>query len=224
LSSTAKQKRNQQLHRKSRQRRARAIQLAIIGVVAAIILILLLNHFSPGTLGGTDHVVSAANVDGSPGAPVKIVEFGDFGCPSCRAWHSSGIKERLQAEFGESVSFTFRHFPVITGRSPRAAEASQCAAEQDSFWEYHNYLYEVARQGALSDEQLKGYARQLGLDGTSFDQCLAEGRQRAYVRYDQSDAVAAGARGTPTFFINDRLVDFFSYDNMAAVVRDELGS
>ena len=99
-----------------------------------------------------------ANIDGLAEAPVRIVEFGDFGCPSCRAWHNSGIKEALLAEFGDQVSFTFRHFPVITRQSPKAAEAGQCASEQGRFWDYHDYIYESTPQNALAVDQLKNYA------------------------------------------------------------------
>ena len=54
--------------------------------------------------------------------------------------------------------FRFRHFPVITRQSPKAAEAGGCAAEQDRFWQYHNFVYEQTPRGALSISELKGYA------------------------------------------------------------------
>ena len=76
-----------------------------------------------------------ANLLGPETAPVRIVEYGDFGCPSCRAWHNAGIREQLLADFGDQLSFEFRHFPVITAQSPKAAEAAQCASEQGAFWE-----------------------------------------------------------------------------------------
>ena len=86
------------------------------------------------------------NLDGVPNAPVQIVEYGDFGCHSCRGWHNSGTKEALKDQYGAQISFEFRHFPVITAQSPKAAEAGQCAAEQDKFWEYHDYIYEETPQ------------------------------------------------------------------------------
>jgi protein-disulfide isomerase len=167
--------------------------------------------------------VSAANIDGPAAAPVSIVEFGDFGCPSCRAWHNSGIKDQLQADFGDQISFTFRHFPVITNQSPKAAEAGQCAAEQDRFWEFHDYIYEQTPQGALSIDQLKSYAAAIGLESGQFNQCLDSGQYASYVANDQGAALAAGARGTPTFFINGQQVGF-SYQAMAATIQNALGS
>jgi len=161
------------------------------------------------------------NIDGPIDAPVRIVEFGDFGCPSCRAWHNSGIKEALQTEFGDQISFTFRHFPVITRQSPDAAEASQCASEQGRFWEYHDFIYEQTPINALSIEQLKSYANSIELDGQQFNQCLDSGKYERYVSRDRQAAFSGGAAGTPTFFINGSVVSF-SYASMQAVIAQIL--
>jgi len=66
-------------------------------------------------------------------APVTIVEYGDFGCPSCRAWHRAGILKQIRAQYGEKVRFVWRDFPVITPQSPQAAVAAQCAYDQRRF-------------------------------------------------------------------------------------------
>jgi protein-disulfide isomerase len=163
------------------------------------------------------------NIDGPIDAPVSIVEFGDFGCPACRAWHNSGIKDALKAEFGEQISFTFRHFPVITHQSPRAAEAGQCAAEQGQFWTFHDFIYEQTPLAELSPDQLRSYASAIGLEMEQFNACLHSGQFASYVSRDQQAAMVAGARGTPTFFINGRQVGF-SFQDMASVIQDELNS
>jgi protein-disulfide isomerase len=163
-----------------------------------------------------------ANIDGPVDAPVRIVEFGDFGCPSCRAWHNSGIKNVLKSEFGDDISFTFRHFPVITRLSPKAAEASQCAAEQDRFWEFHDFIYERTPIEALAINQLKDYGIALGLDSGQYNQCLDSGKYGDYVARDQQAALIAGAAGTPTFFINGNVVSF-SYEGMSGTIRQILG-
>lgn len=163
------------------------------------------------------------NLDGPADAPVKIVEYGDFGCPSCRGWHNAGIGEQLKAQFGDQISFEFRHFPVITAQSPEAAEAGQCAAEQDAFWAYHDYIYEETAQNALSNDQLKSYAAAIGLDQAQFDTCLDSGKYAPAVRADWDAALGAGARGTPTFMINGRRVTPF-YEDMAAAIEAELSN
>ena len=171
---------------------------------------------------GTSGEIAAANGLGPADAPVTVVEFGDFGWPSCRAWHNSGVKDRLRAEFGEQIRFTFRHLPVITAQSPQAAEAAQCAAEQDAFWQYHDYLDEQAAPGQLAPAQLKEYAAALGLERQAFDSCLDSGRYEAYVQRDMQAALQMGARGTPSFFVNGRPANLFSYESAVAAIRQHL--
>jgi protein-disulfide isomerase len=165
----------------------------------------------------------AANIEGAADAPVQIVEFGDFGCPACRAWHNTGIKEQLQEEFGEDISFTFRHFPVITALSPKAAEAGQCASEQDAFWPFHDYIYEQTLVAALETDELISYAADVGLDTAEFEICLDSGKYKDYVDWDWEAALAAGAAGTPSFFINGEPVSS-SYNAMAGTIRSILDS
>jgi protein-disulfide isomerase len=167
--------------------------------------------------------IVTANIDGSLDAPVQIVEFADFGCPRCRAWHTNGIKEQLQEEFGEQIAFTFRHYPIITSLSPKAAEAGQCAAEQDAFWEYHDYIYEQTLVAALEPDDLVSYAAEIGLDTTQFEACLDSAKYEAYVAQDWQAALDAGGGGTPAFYINEEPVGF-SYEVMAGTIREILNS
>ncbi len=164
------------------------------------------------------------NLAGAANAPIQIMEFGDFGCPACRAWHNAGIKAQLQAEYGDQVSFEFRHFPVITANSPKAAEAAQCAAEQDSFWSFHDFVYEQAGEPSLTNSSLKGYATQLDLDQATFDSCLDSGKYESYVFNDAQAARTAGARGTPAFLVNGQLAPSPSYENLSSLIQAALGN
>ena len=161
------------------------------------------------------------NLVGSADAPVKIVEYADFACPTCRAWHEAGVLEALQDEFGEQISFEFRHYPVISLDSPKAAQASQCAAEQDMFWEYHDYLYEEAPLGALSITNLKAYATTIGLKQSEFDDCLDSKKYQPLTRVHWNQALQDGARATPTFFVNDVQTPPM-YNSMVAQIQAEL--
>lgn len=151
--------------------------------------------------------VAAARLTDDPSlglvtAKVTIVEYGDFGCSACQAWHRTGIVEQIRAKYGDKVRFVWRDFPVITPQSPKAAEAAQCAYDQGKFWEYHDLLYDRAPAIGLSD--LKRYAGQLGLDTVTFNQCLDSGQYQATVDRDKQEAFARGFRGTPSFLINDK--------------------
>ena len=141
---------------------------------------------------------------GSPDAQATIIEYGDFGCPSCQAWHRAGILRQLRATYGDRIRFVWRDFPVITAQSPQAAEAAQCAYDQGRFWEYHDLLYD--RAPALSVSNLKGYSAEIGLSTEKFDRCLDSGQHQATVEQDKQEAFRLGLRGTPSFFVNGQLL------------------
>lgn len=223
-------KRNQKNKKSRKQLREENIQVkrmrwlrmgGIVILAVAVLAIFVYYRASTAPSVNDSEGISAANIAGAAGAPVRIVEFGDFGCPSCRAWHNSGIKEALLTEYGEQISFTFRHFPVITRQSPQAAEASQCASEQGQFWAFHDYIYEQTPIGALATDELKSYAGAIGLDQSQFDACLDSGTYSSYVSRDQQAALAAGARGTPSFFINGQPMGF-SFESMAASIEQAI--
>lgn len=216
-----RERRKQQHAARERTRRLRWAAIAGIIVLVAGGLFAFSAARDSGDPAGAGEV-SPANSQGPADAPVNIVEFGDFGCPSCRAWHNSGIKDRLQAEFGEQIRFTFRHLPVITPQSPKAAEAAQCAAEQDAFWQYHDYLYEQVAPGRLGPAELKQYATDIGLDSQAFNSCLESGRYEAYVQEDMRAGFDLGARGTPSFFVNGQPANLFSYESAVAAIGQQL--
>lgn len=218
-------KSRQERQRRAKKDTARKQQFIILGIVAVLIIgfvaFAVYRNSTLAKVENTAEEVNANNRIGSIDAPVEIVEFGDFGCPACRQFHNLGIKDQLLAEFGDQISFTFRHFPVVTQLSPKAAEAGQCAAEQGQFWEYHDYIYERTPQNALQISQLKDYAGLLGLDSEQFNSCLDSGQYADYVARDTQSAQLGGARGTPSFFINGEQVapDF---EAMAGAIRQIL--
>jgi protein-disulfide isomerase/uncharacterized membrane protein/rhodanese-related sulfurtransferase len=138
-------------------------------------------------------------------APVTVVEFGDFECPSCSL--SEETARQIRAQYGDRIRFVFRQFPLskIHPQAEKAAEASECAAEQGKFWEAVEKLY--AEQADLSVDALKGYARELGLDQSRFNQCLDSGETASRVNRDLADGRALGVRATPTFFIGQKRIE-----------------
>ena len=220
-------KTNKKEQRQQEQAKAQRLRWMRIGGIAVLILAagaLIVFWRNAGRITADEAAaLLPPNRIGTADAPVQVVEFGDFGCHACRDWHNRGIKQQLLADYGDQISFQFRHFPVITQQSPRAAEAAQCAAEQDAFWPYHDYIYEQTPQGALSESDLKAYAAVTGLDQEAFDSCLASGRFEDLVRRDRQDAQNAGARGTPTFLINGQQV-FPTYNAMTEAIDDILGT
>jgi protein-disulfide isomerase len=137
---------------------------------------------------------------GPANAPVSLIEYGDFGCPSCRAWYQSHTLERVLATYPNKIHFVWRDFPVITPDSPKAAEAGQCAFDQGRFWPFHDLVYEKAP--AISVDDLKSYAASVGLDIKRFDHCLDSGQDAPKVNQSLQDAYSHGFRGTPSFLLN----------------------
>jgi protein-disulfide isomerase len=140
---------------------------------------------------------------GGERAAVTLVEYGDYECPYSRA--AFRAIQRLEQQLGGQLRFVFRHFP-LTGIHPHALAAAylaEAAALQERFWPMHELLFH--RQHALEDPDLLGYADQLGLDrvrlGVDLDGRVVWRR----VQVDADSALASGARGTPTLFINGRL-------------------
>jgi protein-disulfide isomerase len=116
------------------------------------------------------------------------------------------VLKQLRERYPEKVRVVYRHFPLdsIHPHARPAAEASMCAGEQDRFWEFHDLLF--ANTKALSDDDLAGYAEQLSLDAEVFQACIAEGRFRDAVQQDLDDGRRAGVSGTPSFFVNGRML------------------
>ena len=139
---------------------------------------------------------------GPSDAPVTIVEFTDYECPYCRRYYRQTY-HRLLEEFEGEVRYVVRNYPLsIHPNARKAAEAAECAHNQGRFWDYHDHLFENA--DALEPDDLKRHARDLGLDGGQFDECLESGAESETVEGDLSTGRRLGIRGTPTFFVNGR--------------------
>ena len=150
--------------------------------------------------------LSTANMLGPSRGPtdasVTVVVFSDFQCPYCRQ-AAVAIKPLLQ-EYAAVVRFIFKQMPLaIHPDAFRAAQASVCAQEQGRFWEYHDLLFGA---GDLSERTLKKYASDLGLINNGFNECMASEASAAMVRKDMVEARQADVQGTPTFFVNGRIV------------------
>jgi protein-disulfide isomerase len=137
-------------------------------------------------------------------APVTIVEFSDFQCPFCA--RAGPVVKQVLARYPEQVRLVYRHFPLdnIHPRARPAAEASACADEQGKFWAFHDAIF--ANPKALEDADLETRAREVGLDPAAFNACLKDGRAQAIVERDVNDARSAGITGTPSFFVNGRML------------------
>lgn len=191
--------------------------LVLIASVATALFLLRSN-------GETEVVnTTALRAIGPETAPVTITEYADFGCISCKAWHQFGIREQVLEKYGEQVRFVWRDFPVTTPQSPLAAEAGFCAHDQGQFWAYHDILFTNAP--ALSEQNLRAYAAEIGLDTQRFNGCLENGEHRSAVERERATALAQGFRSVPSFMVNDqRLIGPPSFDQLVVLIDEILAS
>jgi len=167
-------------------------------------------------------VTSRDHVQGPEDAPLTLVEYGDYECPSCGSAYP--IVKRVQEKFGKRLRFVFRNFPLskIHPHAESAAETAEFAAAQGRFWEMHDLLFENQEQ--LSEALYSELAEELGLSPTALRQALEEGRYKDRVRTDFSSGVRSGVNGTPTFFINGTRHDGpFDYETLILALREESG-
>jgi len=124
------------------------------------------------------------------------------------------------------VRFSFRHFAFISDESSWAAEASECANEQNRFWDYYNKLFEEQggeSVGTFGRENLKRFATELDLDTTQFNQCLDSGKYSAKVRQETAQGRQAGVRSVPALFVNGQLIERASdYQVLRAAIEAAL--
>jgi protein-disulfide isomerase len=139
---------------------------------------------------------------GSAEAKLILLEFSDYQCPFCRR-HFKDVLPELKREYleGNKIKYIFRDFPLdsMHPHAIKAAEAAQCAGDQDKYWEMHAQLFDNAR--ALGPVQLPDHAKAVGLDTAKFTECLNGGKYTDEVKQDMADGRAAGITGTPTFFL-----------------------
>jgi protein-disulfide isomerase len=159
---------------------------------------------------------------GPANAKVTIVEFSDFQCPFCG--RATPIVEDVMKKYEGKVRLVFREYPLpMHEHAQKAAEAALCANEQGKFWPLYEKMF--ANQHALAISDLKGYAKDLGLDTAKFDACLDGGKEAAAVKADMEAGSAVGVDGTPAFFINGRpLSGAQPEDKFSEIIDQELAN
>src|SRR5215475_12852791 len=187
---------------------------------------LLLSPFSAASQNKPSNEVSVESGPslGSASAPVTIIEFSDFQCSYCRRFWSETLPKLKDAYINTGKArFGYRHFAILGKHSEQAALASECAAEQGKFWEYHDQLFKNQGGLAFTEAKLKQYAGDLGLNVEAFGACLGTGKYRGKVERETAAAANLGGRGTPFFIVNQRpLVGAQPYSAFQKMIDEEL--
>lgn len=147
-------------------------------------------------------VSSDDHIRGNKDAKISLIEYSDFECPFCKAFHPTA--NRIVDEYNGEVNWVYRHFP-LDFHDPLAiqeAVAAECANElggNDKFWEMTDLLFERTSSNGrgLDANNLPEFAAEIGLDRDSFAECLESRKYESHVAQDIEEGSAAGVTGTP---------------------------
>lgn len=163
------------------------------------------------TLGPRDAILGNAN------APVTLIEYGDYQCPFCGQFFSETEPQIVQNYVNTGkVRFVFRDFAFLGAESTAAAEAAQCAEDQNKLWAYHDALYSAKvaddekggeeDDGFFSTAELLKLGQQVGLNMATFTSCVQNDTDASIVAQEKTAAGNAGIDSTPSFLINGTMV------------------
>ncbi|WP_246119623.1 DsbA family protein [Aeromicrobium flavum] len=147
---------------------------------------------------------------GDVDAPVVMIEYSEFQCPFCGKYSRETAPKLVEKYVDQGLlRIEFRDFPYLGDESDLAARAARAAAEQDSFWPFHERLFAEQpppNSGRLDRERLSGIAKDLGLDTDRFLKDMDSDEVAAAIKRDRDEGMAIGVTGTPAFLINDRVL------------------
>jgi len=201
------------------------IALAIV----ALIVVMMTRPDAPeasteGTLPGTradSHVLD----DAGPDAPT-LVEFLDFECEACGAFHP--VVEQIREEYEGEINYVVRYYPLPGHfNSMNAALAAEAAAEQGKFEEMYQRLFETQAQwGELQTSRadlFRTFADDLGLDMNAYDTAVAAPATRERVEADFNDGQYLDISGTPTFFLDGEKLELTQLSDLTDALDEAIG-
>lgn len=167
---------------------------------------------------------------GKADAPVKLVEFGDYKCPSCRQFTLETFP-KLKQEYIDTgkVQFFFVNFAFLSQDSLAAAIASEAIYSQnpESFWKFHELLYQ--NQDAKESWSETNYLVDLvkkhlpEIDANKLSEDLKNETYKNVVANENRLATAKLVEYVPTVFVNGKKTDAaLDYEELKKVIEDEL--
>ncbi len=158
----------------------------------------------------TEPVGSADWTKGSVSAKASLVEYSDFQCPACKAYHP--IVEEVLAVNKDTLSFTYRHFPLPNHKNAElAARVAESAGAQGKFWEMTAMIFDGQSDWALENSAsaqkiFAGYATELKLDISKWETDLASQAIKNKVANDKRTGEQSGVNSTPSFYLNGKKI------------------
>lgn len=205
----------------------------LLGIAAVTLVILAFGVFMLGKSGGPKPTLEdqVAEIDyskgqkiGSDSAKVKLVEFSDFQCPSCRA-AAPEVDALLNAKL-DNFQFIYRHFPLSQHlNSKKAAVLAEFAGTQGKFFEMATKLFNTQPEWeSLKDptDYFVGLAGELGLDENTARQALDSNTRIDVINDDLTEGTKIGVNATPTFYLNGHKINLQTSQSLTDLVKAEL--
>jgi protein-disulfide isomerase len=166
---------------------------------------------------------------GTPGAPVVVVLFSDFECPYCKE-EAKALRTNLLSTYPKEVRLYFKDMPLeqIHPWALPAAIAGRCIFKQNpaAFWDYHDWIYEA--QSDVTADNLKPkimeFVKGREIDPLQLERCMDTKATLPEIEKSIAEAKALGVAGTPTLFVNGRLLTGqpASWANLRQVIDYEI--
>jgi len=205
------------------------VGLVLLAALITVLIIVVANLRAGGaeTAGADGGQVQVVRDDShllhqAPEEKAVLVEFLDFECEACRAAYP--LVEEVIAEYGENLTVVSRYFPLPGHPNSETSAASvEAAAQQGKFHEMHALMFEKQTEWSHSAESqaatFRGYASTLGLDLAAYDAAIASPATMERVNSDKKDGVALDVKGTPTFFLEGRLIQPASTEEFRSLIE-----
>ncbi len=186
---------------------------------AGILLVLIVGGLiwaimsEPGNSGNIDPNITF-NDDRNPAigpadAKVTVRIYSDMQCPACQV--AEAELAVIRQEYQDRVRFIWNDLPLaqMHPNATQAALAARCAGEQGRFWEYMDTIFETQEKWEYLTNPMNHFTdliKEIGLDESRFNQCVISGDKLNLIQADYQEAVSLGLSGTPTFFINRKMI------------------
>ncbi len=145
-------------------------------------------------------------IGGSAENSVTLIEYADFECPACGAYHP--VLNEVKEKYGDRLAFQFRHYPIGTFPNSMAAHrAAEAAGKQGKFFEMHDLIFENQQSWSSRVTQspaslFEGYAESIGLDMEQYRNDLPTSELNGIIQADIALGREINATSTPTFVLN----------------------
>ena len=201
------------------------VAVVIIGSIFGIVKLASISKTGESNLTASA-ISDSENIKGDKDAKATLIEYSDFQCPACGAYHP--ILKKVTDNLGAQVRFAYRHFPLPQHKNAKlAATVAEASGKQGKFWEMHDLIFQ--NQSDWSEEKnasviFAKYANDLGLDLEQFQKDLTSEEIKAKIESDYKSGVKAGVNSTPSFFLNGKKMENpRNYDDFKNAIEQALG-